>query len=82
MSLTAEENDNLGDMLAAIEAENSSLNEWERGFVKDQLERHAKYGAGIRLSPKQWGAIRKIYFGITGSDGPDRNGHGDEDDYE
>lgn len=66
MTLTAEENQNLEDMLATIEAEMGALSEWERNFIKDQLERHAKYGADMRLSPKQWGVIRRVYANVTG----------------
>lgn len=69
MTLTSAENDRLADMLAAIEPEMASLSDWERSFIKDQLERHEKYGSGIRISPKQWAVINRVYEKITGDAG-------------
>ncbi len=79
MSLTAEEFETLTDMLNAIEAEMGALNQWEQGFIKDQLARVEKYGANIHMSPKQWNAVKKIHFGLTGSDGQDYTGRDDDD---
>lgn len=80
MSLTAEEHEKLADMLAAIEPEMKQLSDWEKGFIKDQLERHEKYGAGIRLSVKQWAAIRRVHEKVTGE--PAEQAPPDEDEAE
>lgn len=69
MSLTEAESEKLADMLGAIEAEMGALSDWERGFMKDQLNRHAQYGSGIRLSTKQWAMIRRVYEKVTGDAG-------------
>lgn len=66
MSLSPGELESLTDMLQAIEPERPALNAWERGFIDDQVKRFDQYGADIRLSPKQWSAIRKIYEKVTG----------------
>lgn len=79
MSLTEVENEKLTDMLGAIEAEMGALSDWERGFIKDQLDRHAKYGSGIRLSTKQWAMIRKVYEKVTGDAGETPPPNEDED---
>lgn len=66
MALSADEEEKLTEWLEAIEPEVKSLNDWERGFVQDQLERHEKYGNDMRLSLKQWAALRNIYEKVTG----------------
>jgi hypothetical protein len=43
-------------------AENSeALNDWEKGFLADQIGRFKEYGDEIRMSPKQWGVLEKIW---------------------
>jgi len=71
MALSDTQNEKLGDMLAALEAEMGALNDWETKFVRDQLERHAKYGADVFMSPKQWSALQKIYDAVIGPDPKD-----------
>ena len=46
--------------------------------MKDQLERHAKYGADIHLSPKQWAVIHQLHDKIVG--GSDERSLPDVDD--
>lgn len=51
------------ELLNAIfnEAEGApSLNDWEKSFLKDNMQRYKEYGAGINLSPKQWAVLEKI----------------------
>lgn len=68
MSLSAEENERLTDMLSALSENLGPLSEWETGFVKDQIERHKKYGAGIFMSAKQWVVLKKIYDAVIGDE--------------
>lgn len=42
------------------------LSEWERNFMKDQLERWHEYGEDIRVSAKQFAVIERIYLKMTG----------------
>lgn len=76
------ENDDLTMKLGAIEAEMGKLSDWERGFIKNQLDRHAQYGADTRVSPKQWAVINRVYEKLTGDQGelppPDES----QEDYE
>lgn len=85
MALSAEENERLGDMLERLRPEVDNLkNDWQKSFIKDQMERHAKYGAQMYLSAKQWAKIQEIYDEIIGDDDPeDREEVGnDPDDYD
>ena len=36
-------------------------NDWERGFIEDQLDRYKVYGPQMRCSAKQCSRIREIY---------------------
>ena len=60
MSLTNDEVEELEQILARAGDGMDQLNDWERGFINDQQKRFDQYGADIRLSPKQWAALRKI----------------------
>lgn len=68
MPITDAENEKLGDMLSKLQADFDALNDWEKGFIKDQIDRHAKYGANIHMSPKQWGTVKKIYDAVIGDE--------------
>lgn len=62
MALSPEENERLADMLERLRPEVPRLkNDWQKSFIKDQIERHAKYGADMFLSAKQWAKIKEIY---------------------
>lgn len=43
-----------------IEADSTVLNDWEEGFIKDQLTRYKEYGAETRFSEKQWDIVDRI----------------------
>lgn len=79
MAITEEQNEQLTDMLSDIQGNMSLLNDWERGFIKDQIERFDKYGVSIFLSPKQWSTIRSIHEKVAGPQ--DEEPPADEDDY-
>lgn len=66
MSLTAEQNEELTDMLQALRAEMDALNDWEKGFIGDMCERHDKYGPETYVSTKQWAKLRGIYNNVVG----------------
>jgi hypothetical protein len=56
------------ELLNAIfsEAEDApGLNDWERNFLKDNMQRYKEYGAGINLSPKQWAVLKKIHDKVS-----------------
>ena len=61
MSLTSEEEDRLIHLLSSLEDNLKLLSEWERGFVQDHVKRYEQYKSGIRLSPKQWGVLQRVY---------------------
>lgn len=61
MPLTTEQEEKLNTFLTELGDDPKRLNDWERGFLKDQVERYQKYGAGISLSPKQWAVLTKLY---------------------
>ena len=48
-----------GLLEAYIEAQ-SSVSDWERGFMSDQVERWEKFGSDIRFSPRQWDILRRV----------------------
>lgn len=58
MPLTTEQEDRLNAIFEALDG--AKLNDWERGFLKDQVDRYNKYGAGLSLSPKQWSCLDKM----------------------
>lgn len=68
MSLTAQEDKDLTEILMAIEPEMKTLRERERDFVQETLNRHEQYGSDIRFSVKQWDWLRAIHQRVTGDD--------------
>lgn len=40
---------------------NSDVTEWEQNFVIDQEKRYKEWGDRMRLSPKQWEVLNRIY---------------------
>lgn len=70
MSLTAIQNEELTEILATLQQEMKRPDSCIRGravdFVNDQLKRHAEYGAGIRLSDRQWKWLRDLNAEVTG----------------
>lgn len=75
MSLTASQNEELTEILQVLKQELGRTDSCIRGravdFVNDQLKRHEEYGAGIRLSEKQWKWLRDLHAETTGTDAPD-----------
>lgn len=61
MSLTEDEDEKLQHMLGLLEENIKLLSEWEQGFIRDQIKRYEEYRANIRVSPKQWAVINRIY---------------------
>ena len=49
------------EFLNLIESINEdNLNDWEKGFLKDQKERHEKYKEKLLMSDKQMNILRKM----------------------
>lgn len=65
MPLTEDQEEKFNVIVAESQDELKKLNDWERGFLKDQIERYEKYGAGLSLSPKQWNVLNKIHEKVT-----------------
>lgn len=81
MTLTDTEFETLTQYMEAIEPERKSLNNWERDFFDDQIQRYREHGQGMRLSTKQWNVLKKMYAKITGDQGEDPP-PADERDYD
>lgn len=43
-----------------IQSDPKPLNDFERGFMKDQIERFDKYKGDMFLSAKQWAIISRV----------------------
>tara|TARA_B100000700_G_scaffold331737_1_gene467774 strand:+ start:7384 stop:7584 length:201 start_codon:yes stop_codon:yes gene_type:complete len=54
MSITDDEDVKLQEILQDCNDNFEKLNGWEQGFISDNQQRYEEYGAGIRLSAKQW----------------------------
>lgn len=75
MALSMDEDAQLTQLLGDLEPEMGGMSQWAQGFLKDQIERHRKYGTEIFMSPKQWAMIRKLHDEHVGSGpGPDPRG--------
>lgn len=61
MSLTSEEEDRLIHLLSSLEDNIKLLSDWERGFVLDNVKRYEDFKSGVRLSPKQWAILERVY---------------------
>lgn len=61
MSLTTEEEDRLIHLLSSLEDNIKLLSDWERGFVIDNVKRYEEHKSNIRLSPKQWAVLERVY---------------------
>lgn len=60
MSLTEEQNDLMLSLTNAAQEEPEKLNDWEKGFWRDQADRYEQYGEGTRFSEKQWAIVLRI----------------------
>lgn len=65
MPLSAQEHEELTEILQVLQAERGSLNERSQQFVDDQIERFERYGESTTLSPKQWNWLRELYEKAT-----------------
>lgn len=36
------------------------LSTWDQEFLADMIERVARYGTGVRISPRQWEQIQRL----------------------
>jgi hypothetical protein len=61
MALSDEQNDRLTLLLQQLEPEIKNMKGSAPGFVRDQIERHDKYGAAMFLSPKQLSWLESLY---------------------
>lgn len=68
MNLTLDQEEKLRFMIADISENLKELSNWERDFMNDQIKRYDEYGATMRLSPKQFAIIERIYEKITDVD--------------
>lgn len=59
--LSDEQHVQLETMLQALEPELKEIYPNGQNFVRDQIERFAKYGQDTRISPKQWNWLTKLY---------------------
>lgn len=80
MSLSQTEHEWLEGMIEAYDGNEKMTGEWRRNFMKDQLDRFAKYGKDMYLSAKQWKVVRDVaedigYEGPSG--GTSQSGGGD-----
>lgn len=83
MALSAKENEQLTDMLERIRPNVDQLTDWQKSFIRDQMDRHAKYGDTMFLSAKQWAKIKEIYNDCVGDEDPDEQDDIENDpDYE
>lgn len=61
MSLTDDEENRLIHLLSSLEENLKLLSEWERGFVLDHVKRFEEHKSNIRLSPKQWAVLERVF---------------------
>jgi hypothetical protein len=82
MPLDRQQFEELEEILQVLSAERASLNAASQNFVEDQVERVAKYGVEIRLSPKQWNWLRDLYekHAVTKPVAPEPRDPRDDDD--
>lgn len=66
MALTEEQNERLTAILQALEPEIKNLGQASQNFVRDQIERHAKYDDKMFISPKQKAWLEDLYEKYAG----------------
>ena len=79
MSLSQTEHEWLEGLFEAYDGNETATSEWRQGFMSDQIERHTKYGAEMRLSPKQWKVLNGVaedigYMGPSSGGGSQSSG--------
>ena len=66
--LSTSDFEKLDDMLSKLKADMAALNDWEKGFISDQISRVEKYRESVFMSPKQMATIKKIYDAVIGDE--------------
>lgn len=66
--MKTEDFERLKSQLSKLEADMGALNDWERGFIQDQIDRVRKYRENTFISPKQLAVIKKIYDAVVGDE--------------
>lgn len=61
MPLTDEQEERLSDILNELSSYRGLLTDWEMSFLDDQVRRYDEHGSEIRLSPKQWAVLNRMY---------------------
>lgn len=68
----SEENPNIelireiNELWDASQEAQGRLTSWQKGFIKDQIDRYHQYGDGTRFSPKQIVKMRECYETMQG----------------
>ena len=60
MSLRLPAEQYLNQIFERMDANDGPMNEWEKGFMRDQRERYDEYESDTRFSGKQWKIIKKV----------------------
>jgi len=58
--MTQEEHEWLNRLQTAADIHWNELNDWEKKFMEDLLERFRRWGMKTKISPKQWEVITRI----------------------
>ena len=60
MTLEDKEMEYLQSIFDAFEGNPDECNDWEKGFMADNLKRFHDFGAEMHISEKQWNIIRNV----------------------
>lgn len=66
MTITDEQEETLRLTLSVLDNERARLTRWELTFLDDQIKSYDEHGSEIRLSPKQWSILNRMYDKVTG----------------
>lgn len=61
MTLSNDQEQELNDILHALQDYYGDMSQRERSFVEDQVKRYDEYKSGMRLSDKQWKWLRDLH---------------------
>lgn len=65
MTITDEQEEDLRLLLSVLDNERARLTRWELTFLDDQMKAYDEFGSEIRLSPKQWSILNRMYEKVT-----------------
>lgn len=65
MTITDEQEETLRLTLSVLDNERARLTRWELTFLDDQIKAYDEHGSEIRLSPKQWSILNRMYDKVT-----------------